>query len=276
MLELLGMPKEIIHIIVGDAHAKPDVPNDRFDWLGRALLTMKLANPNSDIKVIDMGDWEDMPSLSSYDIGKKSYEGRSYRKDLEAAWDARQRTNQAIDEYNERARQNHKRQLNISKYALGGNHFEGRIKRVVENSPLLHGTIGVEDGRHAEFGWDYVPYMEPLLLDGFNYCHSFVSGVMGRPIGGETPGLSLIRKQLTSCVAGHLHLFDMAHRTNPQGKAIWGIFPGCFLDPDQHEVYAGPANHMWKRGILILRGVKDGDFSSFQWIGIDDLKRMFS
>lgn len=264
-----------IHIVVGDAHAKPGISNERFSWLSKLVLSYRLKYPKADIKVIDMGDWEDMESLSSYDIGKKSYEGRRYRKDLESAWDARQKFDSELNAYNEAARINHKRQVSVSKYALGGNHFEGRIKRVVEYSPMLAGTIGLEDGRHAEFGWQYVPYMEPLLLDGFNYCHSFPSGVLGRPIGGETPAKTLIQKQLTSCVAGHLHLLDFCNRTNPQGKAIWGIFPGCYLDPEQWEDYAGPANHMWKRGVLVLHDVKDGDFSSFEWISIKDIARLY-
>ena len=65
-----------IHVVIGDAHAKPDVPNDRFTWLGKYLLDLRLSYPEADIKAIDLGDWEDMPSLSSYDIGKMSYEGR--------------------------------------------------------------------------------------------------------------------------------------------------------------------------------------------------------
>ncbi len=264
------MPKNI-HIIVGDAHAKLEVDNSRFTKLGNFILNTRLKYPHANIKVIDMGDWEDMPSLSSYDMGKKCYEGRRYQRDLAAAWDARQRTNSPIDDFNETARKYHKRTISVSKYALGGNHFEGRIERAVQLTPMLEGTIGVKDGRHAEFGWEYIPYGEPLLLDGFNYCHSFPSGVLGRPIGGETPAKTLIQKQLTSCVAGHLHLLDICNRTNPQGRAVWGIFPGCFLDENQWEEYAGAANHMWKRGILVLKDVKDGDFSSYEWVNIKDL-----
>ena len=45
--------------------------------------------------------------------------------------------------------------------------------------------------------------------------------------------------------------------------------------PDVHpqwEEYAGPANKMWMRGILILDNVKEGDFSSYRWMGIQDIK----
>ena len=99
---------------------------------------------------------------------------------------------------------------------------------------------------------------------------------MGRPIGGESPGLSLVKKTFTTTVCGHSHVLDMAHRTDPHGKSIWGIHAGCFLDKDQWEDYAGPANRLWKRGVLVLYGVKDGDFKSFQWIGVESLESNYS
>lgn len=264
-----------IHVIIGDAHAKPGVSNRRFEWLGKFLRDLALSNPEADIKAIDMGDWEDMESLSSYDIGKKSYEGRRYQRDIAHAIDARQKTNLAIDEYNGRAKENHKRRISISKYALGGNHSEGRIAKVIDGTPMLDGTIGVGDYRLVDFGWKYIPFLKPLELDGITYQHYFVSGVMGRPIGGESPGLSLIKKTLTSCVSGHSHLLDIAHRTTPSGRAIWGIHAGCFLDKDQYENYAGPANKLWRRGILVLHDVKDGDFQSYTWVGIEDLEKTY-
>ena len=71
------------HLVIGDSHAKPGISNRRFEWLGKLILDEK-----PDV-IIDIGDFEDMPSLSSYDVGKKSYEGRRYIKDLESAWEAR-------------------------------------------------------------------------------------------------------------------------------------------------------------------------------------------
>lgn len=265
-----------LHVVIGDAHCRPDISNRRFVWLGKYIRDLALANPDASVKVIDMGDWEDMESLSSYDLGKKSYEGRRYQRDIAAAIDARQKTNQAIDEYNERARDNHKRRLFVEKYSLGGNHSEGRISKVIDSTPMLDGTIGVGDFQLDRYGWTYIPFLKPLELDGFLYQHYFISGVMGRPIGGESPALALIRKTLTSCVSGHSHLLDIAHRTTPSGRAVWGIHSGCFLDKDQHEWYAGPANKLWRRGILVLDDVKDGDFKNYTWVSIEQLEKMYA
>lgn len=257
-------------LVIPDAHAKPDVPNNRFDWVGKWVVDNK-----PDV-IVELGDWEDMPSLSSYDIGKKSYEGRRYRKDLESAWDARERFISPLKSLNLQQKRNKEKQYRPSCYALGGNHFEGRIKRAVELSPMLEGTIGVEDGRHKEFGWEYVSFQDILLLGGFSFSHYYVSGIMGKPIGGEHPATALIQKLHTSAVQGHSHLLDFSIRTKPNGERVWGIHAGCYLDPDQHEDYAGPANKMWKRGILYMKNVKNGDMESFDWIGITELKAKYA
>lgn len=248
-------------LIIGDAHAKPGVPNDRFEWAGRFA-----AERCPDV-IVDMGDWEDMPSLSAYDVGKKSYEGRTYKADLEAAWEARELFNKGLNSFDG--------EYEPLKVALGGNHAEGRLARVLEEDRKLEGTLSVDDFRHKDYGWLYVPYRQPCDIAGFTFCHYFVSGVMGRPIGGEMPSLQLIRKQLTSCIAGHSHLFDIAHRTKPDGSRVWGIVAGCFLDRDQWEDYANAANLLWWRGLVLLKGCQGGDFESIETVTVEQLEDMY-
>lgn len=256
-------------LIIGDAHAKPGVSNERFVWAGR------YAAEHQPEYIVDMGDWEDMPSLSSYDVGKKSYEGRRYSEDLKAAHQAREAFEHGLEVGNRALRKKHKPLYRPTKVALGGNHGEGRISRVLEEDAKLVGTIGSEDLGAAKYGWRYVPYREYVSIQGFTFCHLFASGVMGRPIGGEMPALTLIRKQLTSCVAGHNHLFDIAHRTRPDGTRVWGIFAGCYLAEDQIEDYAGQANKLWWRGLIRLKGAENGDFESIETISIRELRARY-
>lgn len=264
-----------VHVVVGDAHVKPGQDLSRFLWLGKLVLDLAKENPDRTVNVIDMGDWADMPSLSSYDVGKKSFEGRRYSEDVKSAMQAREVYAEPFKTYNLSCIAQHKKQLrNVKQYQLGGNHCEGRIKKVIDGHAILDGTISVSDVVHPD--WTYSPFLKPLVLDGLTYSHYFVSGVMGRPISGESPGLSLIKKTLTSSVSGHSHLLDLSHRTDPHGKCIWGIQAGCFLAKDQWEDYAGPANKLWKRGVLLLFDVADGDFKSFKWIGIEDLEKAYS
>ncbi len=82
------------HLVIPDSHAKPDVPNDRFELLGEFILDLK-----PDV-IVNIGDGADMESLCSYDKGKKSFEGRRYKKDIEAHLDAQQKMFKPIDDYN--------------------------------------------------------------------------------------------------------------------------------------------------------------------------------
>lgn len=256
-------------LVIGDAHAKPSVSNRRFYWAGR------YAHDKRPHIIVDMGDWADMESLSSYDEGKKAHEGKRYCEDIKAALAAREAFNRGLEGPNKKSPKGHEARYNPRKVSLGGNHDEGRILRAIENSAKLEGVIGLQDLGHAQYGWEYHRYQEPVDIQGFSFCHYFTSGVMGRPIGGEMPALAVIRKQLTSCVAGHSHLFDIAHRTKPDGSRVWGLIAGCFMDRKQWESYAHQANRLWWRGLILLRGCENGDFESLETVTIEQLERTY-
>ena len=61
------------HLVIGDPHCTPKASNERFLWAGRVAADYKVSH------VICMGDFCSMDSLSTYDRGKKSFEGRRYR-----------------------------------------------------------------------------------------------------------------------------------------------------------------------------------------------------
>ena len=262
------MKKNIL--VIGDAHVRPGISLERFKWLARYAYAKK-----ADI-IVDMGDWADMPSLSSYDEGKTSYEGRRYLQDVKAAVDAREVFHRELAVCNKQLAQGHKAKYAPEKISLGGNHCEGRILRAVEEDSKLDGLIGIEDFQYARYGWKYINYRTPIRIQGFTFCHYFSSGVMGRPIGGEMPALSILRKQFTSCVSGHLHLLDVAHRTRPDGSRVWGLFPGCFMAEEQWESYAHQANKLWFKGLVLLKGCENGDFHGLETITIQQLKNEYA
>jgi len=268
-MDKISFSKPVDILIIGDAHAKPGVSNDRFKWAG------KFAVDREPDVIIDMGDWADMESLSSYDVGKKCYEGRRYVEDIRAANEAREEFNRPIEAENRWRAHGHRKRYHPTKIALGGNHDEGRINKAIEDDRKLDGLIGIKDFEHEAYGWHYVPYREPIEVAGFAFAHYFVSGVMGRPIGGEMPSLSLLRKQYTSCVAGHLHLLDFAHRTKPDGSRIWGIVSGCYMASEQWEAYAHVANRLWWKGLILLKGCQGGDVGSFETITVEELERKY-
>lgn len=257
-------------LVIGDAHAKPGVSNRRFTWLGKLICTVQ-----PDV-VVDIGDFADMPSLSSYDGSKltgsnspkRSFEGASYKKDIEASVEARDRIHVELQ------KAGRKRPRRV---ALGGNHDDERINRALENVRELEGVISVADHQREAYGWEHFAFKHAAEIGGFEFSHFFGSGVLGKPVGGEHPAANLLKTQLTSCVAGHSHLFNEAHRTSNNGKRIQAFIAGCYLDPQQKEHYAGPANAMWSKGLLYLRDV-DGGLArgGFEWITIGKIMKEFS
>lgn len=266
-----------IHLVVGDAHAKPGVDNRRFRWLGNMVVSLCNSNPDAEVIVIDMGDWEDMPSLSSYDIGKKSYEGRRYKADISAAIEARAAFGNPITRYNEKQRSNKRRQISPRLVSLGGNHFERRIERAVESSPLLEGVISVEDGGHTQFGWEYAPFLTPKEIDGIQYVHYWQARGSGQPIGmGKFPAQTLLREKHCSTVVGHSHVWDIATSTDGGGRKLFAMVAGCYLDPEQHEGYAGQNNKDWTKCLTILYDVVDGfPRGGFNMIPIETVRELY-
>ena len=250
------------HLIIPDAHATPDFHNKRFTWLGELVADLK---PD---KVIMIGDWVDMPSLCSYDQGTKGYEGRRYLKDIAAGVDAQEKFFKPIRD----------RKKKMPKFfMLEGNH-ENRISRAISSDAAhLDGIISVDDLQFKEHGWEFVPYngSSPgiLDLDGVAYAHYFTSGIMGRPISGVHPAYQLIHKQYMSCTQGHTHTTDYCVRTNASGKDLHGLVCGVYQDYDAD--WAGEANTMWWRGVIVKDHVENGTYDP-RWIGLDAIKKEYS
>jgi hypothetical protein len=253
------------HMVIGDQHRKPGQSLERFHMLGEFALKYR---PD---EIIAMGDWADMESLCSYDFGKKSFEGRRYIKDVEASREALAAFNKPIDAYNRRQAQNRKVQWRPKKTMLGGNHDEARINRVIELDPKMDGTIGVEDLGFSDYGWEHQPFLMSKNIDGVLYNHYFVSGVMGRPIGGDNSARSMLNKNMMSSTAAHSHVFDYANRATPEGKVIHGLTAGCYFEESMD--FAKATEHLWWRGIFLKHGVRDGDYD-LEAFSMDRLRRI--
>lgn len=143
---------------------------------------------------------------------------------------------------------------------IAGNHDYARIERLQNDHSELEGVVSKDDLKYEEFGWDVYDFMEPAFIDGVCYSHYFASGVMGRAIGGENPATALLNKKHTSCTQGHMHTRDFSERTLPCGRKIMGLVAGCYLDVDQEEDYAGEANKLWWRGVIMCHDVQDGQY----------------
>jgi hypothetical protein len=195
-----------------------------------------------------------MPSLSSYDVGKKSFEGRRYRADIEASHSAMGALLAPLWEYNKRAARNHKERYNPELILTLGNH-ENRINRVVNDDPKLDGTISIDDLQYESYGFKVYPFLDVVVVDGIAYSHYFTTGIMGRPCTTASAQLS---KKHMSCVAGHQQGLQIATAYKADGTQLTSIIAGSCYEHDE-DYMSSQGNKHW-RGILMLHDVEDGAF----------------
>lgn len=244
------------HMVLPDAHSTPEVDNDRFEIAGLFAIDYKPST------IVCLGDFVDMASLSSYDKGHKSFEGRRYSKDIEHGRDALARFEKPIKIYNMIQKKNHKAQYTPKRIMLLGNH-ENRIDRAVELSPELEGSLSVKDIGYEECGWEVYPYLKMINVDGVWYNHYFISGIMGNSINGVNPARTIVSKHMVSTTSGHSHLFDYAIQSSPSGRQVHGLVAGCFFEHPMSYAYA--VEHLWSRGLAYKHNVVDGEYDIEWW-----------
>ena len=116
------------HLVIPDVQAKPGHDFSYLTKIGQYIVEKK---PD---KLICLGDFADMPSLSSYDIGKKSFEGRRYMADIEASQEAMVALLKPMWDFNARAKRFKEKQYKPEMHLVLGNH-ENRINRAINDSP---------------------------------------------------------------------------------------------------------------------------------------------
>ena len=236
------------HLVIPDTQCKPDQKHDHLRWAGEYA-----AEKKPDV-IVHLGDHWDMPSLSSYDVGKKSFEGRRYTKDIEAGKQGMEAFLAPIYAEQRRQRQNRKKIWQPRMIFLLGNH-EHRIERAVENDSKLDGLLSYDDLELDEYGWEVYDFLEPALIDGIAYCHYFTSGVMGRPCASAS---LMLRKKHMSCIMGHVQDREIAYDRRADGSRITGLFGGIFYQHDE-EYLNHQTNSSW-RGVWMLHEVNNGQF----------------
>lgn len=224
--------------IIADTQCKPDIDMSYLAWIG------KYINEKRPDVIVHIGDHFDMPSLSSYDKGTRGFEGRRVSNDIIAGqvgmrllvsqW-------QHDDSYKPRM------------VFCVGNH-ENRIDRAVNAQSELSGLIGVDELKLEQYGWEVVPFLKPIEIDGIFYCHYMSNPMNGKPYGGTAANILKIVGR--SFVVGHKQVLDIAIRGTIDGKQQIGIVNGAaYTHFEDYKGYVGN-NHF--RGITMLHEVHDG------------------
>lgn len=250
-------------LVIPDVQAKPG--ND-FTFLRK--LGMYIVEKQPDV-IINIGDFADMPSLSSYDVGKKAFEGRRYMKDIEAAQEAMDTLLTPLWEFNHKARKNKEKQYKPRLVLTLGNHEE-RINRAVNEDAKLEGVLSIDDLKYKEFGWEVYPFLDVVIIEGVAFSHYFVTGVAGRPAGTAAAQL---RKTNMSSVAGHQQGKQVAYGSRADGTTITSIIAGSCYEHDE-DYMGAQGNKQHYRGFVVLHDVKDGAFNEM-WVTLDYLHKKF-
>lgn len=239
------------HLVIPDVQVRPGVDTSHLSWIGNYI-----AEKRPEV-IVQIGDFADMPSLSTYDVGKASAEGKRYAKDIAASRQAMERLTKPFKDI-----KGYRPRMVLTL----GNH-EARIDREAEQNPKLKGAISVDDLEYERFGWSVVPFLKPIKIDGVSYAHYFVTGVMGRPVSSAA---ALLRERHASATMGHVQKVDIAiHARTQQTGLMCGI---CYLHP---EPYLTPQGQDTRRQIVMKHEVRAGKYDPM-FVSLEYLKRRYS
>ena len=253
----------IKHLVIPDTQVKPNGSVEHLKWAGQYAVDKK-----PDV-IVHLGDHWDMPSLSVYDVGKKSFEGRRYADDIKAGIAGMEAFLEPIREEQQRLIDGKRKRWNPRLVFTLGNH-EQRIERAIESDAKLDGLIGYADLKLEEMGWEVYDFLEPVTINGIVYCHYFTSGVMGRPVSSAKLMLS---KKMMSCVMGHVQDRDIAYGRRADGSNVTGLFAGIYYTHD--EGYLTPQTNGSWAGIWMFNEVNNGSFDELP-ISLNYLRRKYA
>lgn len=238
----------IKHLFLPDVQAKPGVDLSHLSWIGQYIV-----DKQPDV-VVCIGDFADLESLSSYDKGKKSFEGRRYKADIKAAQEAMDLLLKPLRDYNDKAIEGRRKRYKPRLVMTLGNH-EQRIQRVANDNPELEGVVSYDDLPYQD--WEVHDFLKPVVIDGVLYVHFLANPMTGKPFAGTA--LNQLTKVGQSFCVGHKQTLDVATRFTLTGEQQWGIVAGaCYLHDEDYKGYQG--NHHY-RGIVMLHDVHKGSFN---------------
>lgn len=225
-------------LVIADTQCKSEEDLEYMLWIGHYI------NEKRPDVIVHIGDHYDFPSLSSYDKGKASAEGKRLYKDIEAGNTGFEFLNLEMSKdttYNPR------------KIFCCGNH-ENRLDRYVEDNPELIGTLGVDKLPFEKYGWEVYPFLKPVEVEGIFFVHFLANPMNGKPYGGNA--MNILKTVGRSFVVGHKQCLDIAIRPTIDGKQQIGIVNGaCY---DHFEKYKGHTGNNHFRGLTVLHEVSDG------------------
>lgn len=240
------------HLVIPDSHTYPGDDLRRYSAVGNYIVT------HLPPVIVQLGDFIDFGSLSSYDAGKKEFVFQNVQDDIESYHKAEEALFAPLHHFNKSQVKLKKAQYNPLYVKLIGNH-EYRLKKLLDYEPRWASkTINMDafDTRQP-INEVVVDFMDWIEVDGVNYTHYWASGVLGRPVPNAK---AILAKKGVSGTMGHSHTLDSAALTKPDGTRIRGLVAGCLLDP-KHKGFGGPqVDKLYFSGLCHKHDVFKGDY----------------
>lgn len=246
------------HLVIPDMQLKPWAPIEHCAWIGAYIAERR---PNV---VVNLGDMADMASINSH-ADPDDLEGRTVLDDLAVVRDGIALMTREI-----RRAKGYKPDLHLTL----GNH-EGRLYRMVRESPRLRGIYGDDPFGYAANGWKVHEFLKPVVLDGCAYSHFFPRGANGKitqSFRGAPSAATQAKREMRTSIAGHQQGLDVATVQTGGGRRVWGIIAGSAYIWDEAYLTDQGQDH-W-RGVVMLHDVADGSFDPM-FVSMDFLWRRF-
>jgi len=246
-------------IAIGDTHDEPNIPKDRFKWIGRHCLARM---PD---RIVQIGDFASWNSVSAHEErGSLGYAQRpSFQEDLRSCEEA------MAAFYKETS------DLVIPLELVCGNH-EDRIQRFENKTPETVGTLWAQfDDLCARHRWRLHPYGQWLMIDGVGFIHVPMN-IMGRPYGGQQSENQIANHATHSIVFGHTH--RSTFRKTPKigaNNSIEIMNLGSAMPSGYVAKYAGTATTGWSYGIYELE-LRAGHIVSHTFTSMSQLEALYA
>jgi hypothetical protein len=249
-------------LVIPDCQVKEGIPTEHLTWAGNAIVDYR-----PDV-VVNIGDFADMPSLSTHDVkGSKYFEGLRYKKDIVVVKEAMSKMLLPLRELQAKQKSSKEKVYKPRMIMLMGNH-ENRINRAINNNPTLEGLLSTDDLEYSK-DWETHEFLHPVFINGVGFNHYWPVGAMGRPASSAA---TIISKLHMSCIAGHQQGKQVAYGKRADGQSICAIIAGSYYLHD--ESYMDQLSNKHWRGLVMLNEVADGHFDEM-FLSIEYLRRKY-
>lgn len=261
-----SVSSNVTHLMIPDTQVKGGLDMSWLSWIGEYIASKKPE------VIVHIGDHADMPSLSSYDKGKRSAEGKRVYDDIKASIEGMRLILEPLYKLQQEQLREYGKVLYKPKMVLTLGNHEQRLQRHVDANPELSGFLGYDSLKYKDFGWEVYDFLEPAIINGVVYCHYMPNPMTGKPYGGTA--LNILKNVGESFCMGHKQCLDVATRFLPaSGRQQWGIVAGaCY---EHEEGYKGHMGNRHFRGIVVKHNVSRGSFNPM-FVNLDYLKERYN